>query len=229
MPNPSKPILAAIYLRVSTTGKGQDPENQLLQLREFCVKQAWQIHKIYVDYESGKKGRRERGQFGQLFKDASQRRFDVVLFWSLDRFTREGIQKTIYYLQQLDTYGIRFKSYTETMLDTDNELVAHILIGVLSYLAKQEAVRISERTKAGLERVRSQGTTLGRPDGFEQWREKLVEMKEAGYSQGKISRETNLSYNTVKAYLKRIESEAQMHPNNAIPAGTASSARFTES
>jgi DNA invertase Pin-like site-specific DNA recombinase len=83
----------------------------------------------------------------------------MVLFWSLDRFTREGIQKTIYYLQQLDTYGIRFKSYTETILDTENELVAHILIGVLSYLAKQEAVRISERTKAGLERVRARNNT----------------------------------------------------------------------
>jgi len=133
-----------------------------------------------------------------------------VLFWSLDRFTREGIQKTIYYLQQLDAYGIRFKSYTETMLDTENELVAHILIGVLSYLAKQEAVRISERTKAGLERVRAQGTTLGRPNSFEQWTDKISQMKEAGYSQGKISRETGLSYNTVKSYLKRLSSTTHL-------------------
>jgi len=92
------------------------------------------------------------------------------------------------------------------MLDTENELVAHILIGVLSYLAKQEAVRISERTKAGLERVRAQGTALGRPDGFEQWADKISKLKEAGYSQGKISRETGLSYNTVKSYLKRLSS-----------------------
>jgi DNA invertase Pin-like site-specific DNA recombinase len=210
MSNPSKPILAAIYLRVSTTGKGQDPDNQLLQLKEFCARQAWQIHRVYVDHESGKKGRRERGEFGQLFKDAAQRRFDMVLFWSLDRFTREGIQKTIFYLQQLDAYGIRIKSYTETMLDTDNELVAHILIGVLSYLAKQEAVRISERTKAGLERVRAQGTALGRPDGFEQWAGTISQMKEAGYSQGKISRETGLSYNTVKSYLKRLSSATHL-------------------
>lgn len=204
MSNQSKSVIVAIYLRVSTTGKGQDPENQLLQLKEFCGRQGWQVYKIYTDYESGTKGRRERTEFGQLFKDAAQRRFDVVLFWSLDRLTREGIQKTIYYLQQLDAYGIRFKSYTETMLDTDNELVAHILIAVLSYLAKQEAVKISERTKAGLERVRAQGKTLGRPDGFEEWKDKLIQMKGAGYSQGKISRETGLSYNTVKNYLKRL-------------------------
>jgi DNA invertase Pin-like site-specific DNA recombinase len=141
-----------------------------------------------------------------MFKDAAQRRFDVVLFWSLDRFTREGIQKTIHYLQQLDAYGVKFKSFTEPLLDSDNELIAHVVLGMLSYLANHEAIRISERTKAGIERLRAQGMTWGRPNGFEQWQDKLVGMKAAGYSQGKISRETGLSYNTVKSYLKRLSS-----------------------
>lgn len=227
MTSRSKQIRVGIYLRVSTTAKeddaeqqqsatvapsgrrryvrkGQNPENQMRQLEEFCERQEWTIHKIYTDYESGRKGRRERQQFGQLFKDAAQRRFDVVLFWSLDRFTREGIQKTIHYLQQLDAYGVKFKSFTEPLLDSDNELIAHVVLGMLSYLANHEAIRISERTKAGIERLRAQGMTWGRPDGFEQWQEKIAEMKAAGYSQGKISRKTGLSYNTVKNYLKRL-------------------------
>lgn len=140
-----------------------------------------------------------------MFEDAARRKFDIVLFWSLDRFTREGIRKTIAYLQQLDSFGVRFKSYTEPLLDTDNELVAHIVVGVLSYFAQQEAVRISERTKAGLERVRSQGKVLGRPNGYEEWKGKLVAMELAGYSQGKMQRETGLAYNTIKSYLKRIQ------------------------
>ena len=74
----------------------------------------------------------------------------LVLFWSLDRFSREGIRKTILYLQQLDGFGVKFKSYSETPLDTDNELVSHILLGVLSYFADLEAKKISERMKAGL-------------------------------------------------------------------------------
>jgi DNA invertase Pin-like site-specific DNA recombinase len=86
---------------------------------------------------------------------------------ALDRFSREGIRKTIAYLQFLDDRGVSFKSYTEPFLDTDNELITHIVLGVTSYYTQQEAIRISERTKAGLERARSNGKVLGRPDSFE--------------------------------------------------------------
>jgi DNA invertase Pin-like site-specific DNA recombinase len=65
-------------------------------------------------------------------------------------------------------------------------------------------VKISERTKAGLQRVRTQGKILGRPNGFEKWKDKLATMQEAGYSQERMSRETRLSYNTIKTYLHRI-------------------------
>ncbi len=197
-------IRAALYLRVSTTDKGQETDNQLFQLKEFCARSGWEIFDTYVDKESGRKGKRERTDFARLFDDAAKRKFDVVLFWSLDRFTREGIRKTLNYLQQLDGYGVKFKSYTEPLLDTENELIAHIIIAVISYFAQQEAVKISERTKAGLERVKSQGKTLGRPGKFAYWKPKLIEMKARGYSQGKMSRETGLAYNTVKSYLKKI-------------------------
>jgi len=111
----------------------------------------YKIHQEYVDKESGGKGRGERKQFTQMFKDASIRQFDLVVFWALDRFTREGLQKTIYYLQRLDSCGVKFHSYTEPYLNTDQELVRDILLSVLASLAKQERRRISERTKAGLE------------------------------------------------------------------------------
>ncbi|MEP0873165.1 recombinase family protein [Trichocoleus desertorum AS-A10] len=77
-----------------------------------------------------------------MFEDAAKRKFDVLLFWSLDRFSREGIRKTVAYLQQLSNLGCRFKSYTEPLLGTENELVAQIVVGVLAYLAQQEAVRL---------------------------------------------------------------------------------------
>lgn len=56
-----------------------------------------------------------------------------MLFWALDRFSREGIRKTIAYLEHLDACGVAFKSYTEPFLDTDNELITHIVLGVTSY------------------------------------------------------------------------------------------------
>src|SRR5579864_4925442 len=78
----------ALYGRVSTKDKGQDTENQMLQLREFARVQGWEIAHEYVDYVTGK--RSDRAEFQRMFADAARRRFDLVLFWSLDRFSREG-------------------------------------------------------------------------------------------------------------------------------------------
>jgi DNA invertase Pin-like site-specific DNA recombinase len=45
--------------------------------------------------------------------DTAQQRFDVVLFWALDRLTREGALETLQYLNPLSTYGIGYRSLTE--------------------------------------------------------------------------------------------------------------------
>jgi DNA invertase Pin-like site-specific DNA recombinase len=82
----------ALYAGVSTKDKRQDTENQLIQLRQFTVTQGWAVAAEYVDRATGKHSDRE--QFQRLFQDASQRKFDLVLFWSLDRFTREGVRET---------------------------------------------------------------------------------------------------------------------------------------
>ncbi len=196
---------AAIYARVSKDDGSQQTENQLRILREECERSEYTLVGEYVDRESGRKGRRERSQFARLFEDAERLRLDLVVFWSLDRFSREGIRKTIGYLQRLDHLGVRFKSHTEPYLNTDNELIAHIVLGVTSYYAQLEAVRISDRTKAGLERARAQGKVIGRPDGFERWSPVLASMREERVSNKEMCRRTGLSYNTVKKYLARMD------------------------
>lgn len=123
-------------------------------------------HKIsqeYVDYESGRKGTEKRKQFAELFDDAAKRKFDCVLFWALDRFSREGMTQTIIHLQRLSSYGVAFHSYTEPHLATDNELVRNVLLALLSSLAKVEAQKIAERTKAGMARAKAKGIKIGRP------------------------------------------------------------------
>lgn len=134
-----------------------------------------------------------------------------MLFWSLDRFSREGITKTIAYLQQLDACGVKFKSLTEPFLDSDNELVAHILLGVLSYFAQLEATKISSRTKAGFERVRAQGKTLGRPNGLEAHAATLQRLQAEGLSVRRIAAQLDLSPTTVQGYFKRLK-EAHAKP-----------------
>lgn len=147
-----------LYLRVSTDK--QETENQAVQLREFAAKQGWQIVREYCDYESGSKS--DRAEFQQMFADASRRKFDLVLFWALDRLSREGVLKTLQYLQQLTSYGVGWRSFTQQYLDSTG-MFRDAIIGILAALAQQERVQRAERTKAGLARVRAAGQRLGRP------------------------------------------------------------------
>jgi DNA invertase Pin-like site-specific DNA recombinase len=96
-----------------------------------------------------------------MFEDASKRRFDILLFWSLDRLSREGVLETLQYLNRLSSYGIQWRSFTEQYLDSTG-MFRDAVISILAVIAKQEKTRISERTKAGLERARAKGKLLGR-------------------------------------------------------------------
>jgi len=150
----------AIYARVSTDDKGQDPLNQLLELREFAARQGWTVVREYSDEATAKNG--ERGGFQQMWADVAKHRFELLIFWSLVRLTREGTYKTLNYLSRLTDNGVKYKSYTEQYIDSLG-VFGEAIIGVLAAVAAQERIRISERTKAGLARTRAQGTRLGRP------------------------------------------------------------------
>jgi len=183
----------AIYSRVSTKDKGQDVENQLRQLREFCGKQGWPIVREFIDHASGKRGDRE--QFQAMFAAASRREFDTVLFWSLDRFSREGVYETLQHLQRLTAYGIGYRSFTEQYLDSCG-LFKDAVISILATIAKQERVRLSERTVAGLQRARQQGRVGGRPRIVCD-REKVAELRRSGLSLGQIAAQMGLSKSSV--------------------------------
>jgi DNA invertase Pin-like site-specific DNA recombinase len=149
-----------IYARVSS--KKQDEMNQVLELREFVRTQTgWSLEREYIDKVSGA-GKKERPQFQQMLTDASQKKFDLLLFWSLDRLSREGIVKTIDYLEKLQGWNVGWRSYTQPFLDTGNKMVTGIVLSVLAAVAQQERVTISERTRAGLQRAVKAGRVLGR-------------------------------------------------------------------
>jgi DNA invertase Pin-like site-specific DNA recombinase len=176
-----------IYVRVST-GK-QDCDNQLDQLRDFAAKQGWTIVAEYADQISGKHSDRE--QFQRMFSDASKRKFDLLLFWSLDRLSREGALETLQHLNRLTSYGVQWRSLTEQYLDSTG-MFRDAVVSILAVIAKQERVRLSERTLAGLERARKAGKVLGRPradvDG-----KQIRALRDRGMSWGAISRETGLA------------------------------------
>ena len=192
----------AIYARVSTKDGRQDAENQLRQLREFAATQGWDIVHEYVDKASGKRG--DRDQFQKMFRAASKREFDILLFWSLDRFTREGTVQTHMHLQRLTGYGVSFRSYSEQYLDTTG-MFKDAVIGILAAVAKQERVRLSERTIAGLQRAKADGRVGGRPKA-EVAEPKLVarigRLRSEGNSIRAIAVEVKKSPNTILRLLK---------------------------
>ena len=194
----------AIYARVSTDDKGQDPENQLHQLRQWCNDAGHQLVHEYVDKESGRNGTNGRRQFAALFEDAHKRKFDCVLFWALDRFTREGLVPTIMHLQRLDGCGVGFHSYTEPHLATDNELVRNILLALLASLAKVESQKIGERTRAGMARAKVKGTKSGKPIGRPALdpaiQRKIAKQLGAGLSAYAVAKKLGIDAHTVARY-----------------------------
>ena len=190
----------AIYARVSTDDRGQDPENQLRQLRQWCASAGHELVHEYVDRESGRKGTNVRKQFAALFEDAHKRKFDCVLFWSLDRFSREGMVPTIMHLQRLSACGVGFHSYTEAHLATDNELVRNILLALLASLAKLEAQKISERTRAGMARARAQGKRIGRPTLSPKLKTRIAELSANGTTAYAIGKALGIDRHTAAKY-----------------------------
>jgi DNA invertase Pin-like site-specific DNA recombinase len=187
----------AIYTRVSKNDGSQDPENQLRELKEFCKRQGWEITEVYTDFASGK--RHDRVNFKRMMVDASKRKFDNVLFWAMDRFSREGIEATLAYIRQLDTYKVGFRSYQEPFFDSAGPF-KEFMISAFATFASLERARISERTLAGLAKARAAGRVGGRPRTEDD--PKLVQrfrrLHDAGASVRKIATELGISTTTVQ-------------------------------
>jgi DNA invertase Pin-like site-specific DNA recombinase len=162
---------------------------------------AWTLDEahVYIDEASGKNG--ERKAFKRLFEAASRREVDLVLFWSLDRFSREGVLETLQYLQRLTGYGVEWWSYREEYLRSVG-VFRDAVLAILAAIAKQERIRLSERVTAGLARVRARGQKLGRPHAAVRV-ERVRELRAAGQSIRAIAEATGVSTMTVQRILTR--------------------------
>jgi DNA invertase Pin-like site-specific DNA recombinase len=191
MKNETKPKSCLIYARCST--RDQETENQVAQLRDYAKKQDWQVVDEIIDVCSGGKSSKEREGLDKVFQLAHRKAFDVLLFWSLDRLSREGSRKTIAYLTILDDAGVAWHSFSEPYISSMG-VFADCIISLLSTLAKQEKIRISERTKAGLERTkRVNGTRLGRPKTPPERLKKALKLRNEGLSYAQIAERLGVS------------------------------------
>ena len=149
-----------IYARVSTADKDQNPETQLLPLREFVAAQGWTAAGEYVDYASAT-DLRGRKAWRRLLDDAAKRRVDLVLVWRLDRAFR-SVAHASTTLEQLRHAGVGLRSLTEPWADTTSPQ-GELVFNLLATFAQFERSLIAERVKAGMARAKQQGKHVGRP------------------------------------------------------------------
>jgi len=179
-----------IYARVST--QDQECQNQVDQLKDYAGKQGWTVLEVIEDICSGGKGVDERPGLDKVFQLAHKKAFDVLLFWDLSRLSREGSRKTIEYLTRLDDYGVAWHSFTEQYLSSMG-VFSDCIISLLSTLARQEKIRIGERTRAGLARARLNGKRLGRPRMTGERATKAILLREQGMTFADIGKELGIS------------------------------------
>src|SRR6185295_19216890 len=150
---------AVLYARVSTKNNGQNPETQLIPLREYASNHGLTIVNEFVEHGiSGAKERRPR--LDALMADASKGKFDAVIVWKFDRFAR-STRHLVQALEEFQSLGIHFVSLTEA-IDTSTPM-GRMVFTVLGAVAELERSLICERVASGLARARKQGKQLGRP------------------------------------------------------------------
>jgi len=188
----------ALYARVSTSDKGQDPEMQLRELREYCERRKLNIVMEYID--NGISGSKEsRPELNRLMADANRRRFDAVLVWKFDRFARS----TSHLLKALETFqslSIDFVSLTEG-IDTSTPVGAMVFT-ILGAVGQMERELIRERIRAGVRNARAKGKRLGRPkvpvDGS-----KVASLRATGQSYRAVATALGVSVGSVHASVQK--------------------------
>ena len=151
----------ALYARVSTDE--QDMANQTMVLREWAEARGFEIVEVYQEEESAWRAGQQR-ELARLAQDARRRRFQLVLVWALDRLSRGGPLAILTIVDRLARFGVKVLSRQEAWTEAPGEL-QELLLAIAGWVARMESQRISERTKAGLNRARAQGKQLGRPLG----------------------------------------------------------------
>ncbi len=192
-----------IYGRVSTSDKDQDPETQLMPLREFVQAQGWDVAGEFTDTASAN-DLRGRTAWRDLLELASRRRVDVILVWKLDRAFR-SVAHMATTVEQLRRWNVGLRSYSEPWLDTSGTSpVGDLMLNILASFAQFERALIAERVKAGMERARRQGKHVGRPQALNGGLEALRPLIEAGtLSRRQVARRLGVTPSTVSRALSR--------------------------
>jgi DNA invertase Pin-like site-specific DNA recombinase len=157
---------ACLWLRVSTDGKGQDPALQQADLEKLCQQRDWEVVQTYKVEESAF-GKKPRPQFQSMLEEAHRGKFNIIVAWSMDRFSREGGWSVAKVIATLLEWNVQFYSYNEPFLDTTGPFSA-FFVPLWAFMAREDSLRKSRAVKLGMEKAKAHGARLGRPRVAEQ-------------------------------------------------------------
>ena len=155
----SRPLRAALYGRVSTTGHGQDVGLQLDELRQVAAQRGWEAV-AYVD--EGVSGAKDsRPALDRMLVDAREGRLDVVAIWKLDRLAR-SVRNLLELVDSLNAWGVGLVSLRDAHIDTTTPS-GRFTLQILAAVAELERELVRERVIAGVRRAQAAGKHCGRP------------------------------------------------------------------
>jgi DNA invertase Pin-like site-specific DNA recombinase len=187
---------AALYARVSTRNGHQDPEVQLMALRQVAQRAGWTVVEEYVDNGvSGAKGRDKRPAFDRLCRDATRRKFDVIMAWSVDRLGR-SLQDLLAFLGDVHAQGVDL--YLDRQGVDTTTPGGKALFQMMGVFAEFERAMIRERVCAGLDKARAKGSRLGRPKVPASVEQAIRDRLAAGKGQLATARELKVGVSTVR-------------------------------
>lgn len=188
-----------VYARVSTSDRDQNPETQLMPLREFVQAQGWTLEGEYVDKASAT-DLRGRGAWRRLLDKAAKRQIDLILVWRMDRAFR-SVLDAAQTLQHLREWKVGLRSYGEPWLDTSSAF-GEALFHITCAYAQLERSLISERVRA-MQRARKQGRRLGRPRAVNgEWADVYPLIERGELSQSAAARRLRVSQATVSRLMQ---------------------------
>ncbi len=202
-----------VYARVSTLN-GQNPETQLLELREYASHRGWQIVGEYVD--AGVSGAKSsRPSLNRLMAHAHQRRFDGILVWKLDRFGR-SLRHLVTALAELEALGITFISLKDNWdLSTPS---GRLMFQIVGAMAEFERELYRERIRAGMRRRRLEGMPLGRAP-IQVDHARLVADRLAGMSLTQVAKKYCVSRASVVRWVREAQRNSTRTTPSMVPAG----------
>lgn len=200
----ARKVVAAVYSRVSTVGHGQDPAVQTRELTDYCQRRGWEVFDLYVD--NGVSGRKDsRPALNRLMGDAHARRFDVVICWRFDRFSR-SVSHLCRALETFSALDIQFVSLCE-QVDTSTP-TGKLVFTILGAVAEGERNLIAERVRSGLKNAKAKGKRLGRPTKPVDVNQ-INSLRASGHSWRTIAGMMKLSVGTVHAAARSQHANAR--------------------